>query len=118
LTFQRRLAALLAHAGVGTYPGANEMLQMEIQRQNRTVLRSTGRMPMDVLDKRTNAHAAKLRPCPLVALLDLHCFVRVRRRVNNDHPVDFEGQNHEIACTTKMHVSIQHHPGRKFQVHE
>lgn len=118
LTFQHRLVALLAHAEAGDYPPANEILQMEIQRQNRTVLRSTGRVPMDVLEEQTTAQTSKLRPCPPAALLDLHFSLRLRRRVNNDHTVDFEGQNYAIAATRKKHVSILHHPGRKFWVLE
>ena len=118
LTFQRRLVALLAHAGVGNYPAANEILQMEIQRQNRTLLRSTGRVPMEIWKEQTNAHTSKLRPCPASALLDLHFSLRLRRRVNNDHTIDFEGHNYEISSTTKKHVSILHHPGRIFWVLE
>lgn len=115
-TFQRRLVALLAHAGAGTYVAANEILQMEIHRQNRAILRSTGRVPMDIWEEQTLSQISKMRPCPASALLDLHLSLRLRRRVNNDHTVDFEGQNYEIAPTTKKFVSILHHPGRKFWV--
>lgn len=100
------------------YPAANEVLQMEIHRQNRTVLRSTGRVPMDILEEQAIAHTSKLRPCPPAALLDLHFSLRLRRRVNNDHTVDFEGQNYEIASTAKKYISILHHPGRIFWVLE
>jgi hypothetical protein len=115
-TFQRRMVALLAHAGVSDYPAGNEVLQMEIQRQNQTVLRTTGRRPLDILQEQTLAQTAKLRPCPASSLLDLHFSLRVQRRVNNDHTIDFEGQNYEIAATAKRHVSILHHPKRKFWV--
>lgn len=118
LRFQRRLVALLAHAGVRDYPAANEILQMEIQRQNRTTLRSTGRVPMEIWEEQTISQTSKLRPCPAAALLNLHLSLRLRRRVNNDHTVDFEGQNYEIMPTTKKFVSILHHPGRKFWVLE
>jgi len=38
-TFQNRLLPLLAHARVGSYQQAEEILQMEIKRQNNTLLR-------------------------------------------------------------------------------
>jgi hypothetical protein len=117
-TFQGRMVALLAHAGAADYPAADEILQMEIQRQNATLLRSTGRVPMAIFEEQAAAKTCKLRPCPLPALLDLHFSLRLRRRVNNDHTVDFEGHNYEIAPTTKKFVSILHHPGRKFWVLE
>jgi len=118
LTFQRRLVALLAHAGVRDYPAANEILQVEIQRQNRTVLRSTGRVPLAILEEQASAQTSKIRPCPPGSLLDLHLSLRLRRRVNNDHTVDFEGQNYEIAETSRTCVSILHQPGRKMWVLE
>lgn len=118
LTFQRRLLALLAYAGVEDYRAANEILQIEIHRQNRTMLRSTGRVPMAILEEQSSAQTSKLRPCPPRSLLDLHLSLRLRRRVNNDHTVDFEGQNYEIATTAKKYVSILHHPGRKMWVLE
>ena len=117
-TFQRRMLALLAHAGVSDYPAGNDMLRMEIQRQNQTVLRTTGRKPLDVLQEQTLAHASRLRPCPARSLLDLHFSLRMQRRVNNDQTIDFEGQNYEIAATGKKHVSLVHHPNRKFWVLE
>ena len=105
-TFQRRMVALLAHAGVSDYPAGNDVLQMEIQRQNQTVLRTTGRKPLDVLQEQVLAQTAKLRPCPARSLLDLHFSLRVQRRVNNDHTIDFEGQNYEITATAKKYVSL------------
>ena len=117
-TFQNRLVPLLAHAGVLDYPAGNEVLQMEIHRQNNAILRATGRAPLDVFQEQTLAQTAMLRPCPPRSLLDLHFALRVQRRVNNDHTIDFEGQNYEIAATTKKHVSILHHPKRKFWVLE
>ena len=118
LTFLGRLVALLAHAGASDYPAGNDVLQMEIQRQNHTVLRTTGRKPLDVWQEQTLAQTSKLRPCPNSSLLDLHFSLRLRRRVNNDHTIDFDGQNYEIAPTTKKHVSLLHHPQRKFWVLE
>lgn len=47
-TFQRRLVTLLAHACVNTWPHANEVLQMEIARQNRTLNRSLGKVPDEI----------------------------------------------------------------------
>ena len=117
-TFQRRMVALLAHAGVSDYPAGNDVLQMEIQRQNQTVLRTTGRKPLDVWQEQTLAQTAKLRPCPPSSLLDLHFSLRLRRRVNNDQIIDFEGQNYPIAATAKKYVSLVHHPKRKLWVLE
>lgn len=117
-TFQRRMVALLAHAGVSDYPAGNDVLQMEIQRQNQTVLRTTGRKPLDVLQEQVLAQTTKLRSCPARSLLDLHFSLRVQRRVNNDHTIDFEGQNYEITATAKKYVSLLHHPQRKFWILE
>ncbi len=117
-TFQRRMLALLAHAGVSDYPAGNEVLRMEIGRQNQTILRTTGRKPLDVVQEQILAKTAQLRPCPPPSLLDLHLSLRARRRVNNDQTIDFEGRNYPIADTAKKYVSIIHHPGSKFWVIE
>ena len=38
--------------------------------------------------------------------------------MNNDHTIDFEGQNYEITATAKKYVSLLHHPQRKFWILE
>jgi hypothetical protein len=115
-TFQKRLVTLLAHAKVQTWEHADEVLQMEIQRQNRTIQRSTGSIPLEVWEKALKKNKARLRPSPSPSLLDLHLSLRTRRRVNNDHTIDFDGQNYEITETSRKSVTIIHHPNRKFWV--
>jgi hypothetical protein len=115
-TFQKRLVTLLAHARVQTWERADEVLQMEIHRQNRTVQRSTGWVPLEVWEKALTENKASIRPRPAPSLLDLHFSLRTQRRVNNDHTIDFEGQNYEIANTSRKSVTIIHHPNRKFWV--
>ena len=44
-TFQNRLVTLLAHAGVSNWESADPILQMEIQRQSRKILRTTDKIP-------------------------------------------------------------------------
>ena len=117
-TFQRRLVTLLAHAKVRTWEHADEVLQMEINRQNRTLQRSTGLVPLEVWNKALRENKGSLRSSPLPSLLDLHLSLRTNRRVNNDHTIDFEGQNYEIANTARKSVTIIHHPNRKFWVVE
>jgi len=50
-TFQRRLVTLMAHEKVATWQHADEILQMEIQRQNRKTLRTTGKVPNEGLGR-------------------------------------------------------------------
>ncbi len=117
-TFQRRLVTLLAHAKAVDYPAADVVLQMEIRRQNQTINRSTGKVPLEVWEQQRTSSLHKMRSCPSPVLLDLHLALRARRRVNNDSTIDFEGQNFEIAATHKKVVSIVHHPQRMFWVVE
>lgn len=117
-TFQKRLVTLLAHARVTTWLQADEILQMEIARQNRTVNRSTGRIPLEVWEEQSLRHSGRMRPVPPPALLDLHFSIRCSRRVNNDHTIDFEGTNYEISATQRKSVILVHHPGRRFWVVE
>jgi hypothetical protein len=117
-TFQKRLVTLLAHAKARTWEQAEEILQMEIARQNRTVNRSTGRVPLEVWEQAMLANKASMRPPPPSSLLDLHLSLRCSRRVNNDHTIDFEGHNYEISPTKRRSVTIIHHPGSKFWVLE
>lgn len=115
-TFQKRLLTLMAHARVQTWEQADEVLQMEISRQNRTRQRSTGLVPLEVWKLALLENNANIRPTPTSSLLDLHLSLRMMRRVNNDHTIDFEGQNYEIATTARKSVVIIHHPNRKFWV--
>ncbi len=59
-----------------------------------------------------------MRPSPPAALLDLHFSLRCSRRVNNDHTIDFEGHNFEVASTLRKTVTLVHHPRRQFWVLE
>jgi hypothetical protein len=115
-TFQKRLVTLMAHARVRSWEHADQVLQMEISRQNRTLQRSTGLVPLEVWKLALLENNGNIRPTPTPSLLDLHLSLRVRRRVNNDHTIDFEGQNYEIATTARKSVVIIHHPNRKFWV--
>jgi hypothetical protein len=115
-TFQNRVVTLLAHAKVKTYEHADEILQMEIIRQNRTQQRSTARIPLDVWDRAVLENNGRLRPTPVSSLLDLHFSMRGTRKVNNDQTIDFEGRNYEIATTARKSVTIVHHPNLKFWV--
>ena len=117
-TFQRRMVTLLAYAKAATPEHADEILQMEIGRQNRTVNRSTSLVPLAAWDQDILGNTARIRPTPVSSLLDLHFSLRCARRVNNDQTIDFEGHNYEIATTLRKSVSIIHHPNRKFWVLE
>jgi len=117
-TFQKRLVTLMAHASVKTWKQADEILQMEILRQNNKLTRSTGKIPARVWADALLAGNASLRPCPPSSLLDLHLSLRASRRVNHDLTIDFEGLNYEISATKRKSVSIVHHPNSKFWVVE
>jgi hypothetical protein len=117
-TFQKRLVTLMAHAGVNSWEQADEILQMDIRRQNNKTNRSTGKIPARVWEDAMLADSGSMRACPPSALLDLHLSLRTTRRVNNDHTIDFEGQNYEISDTKRKSVTIVHHPMSKFWVVE
>lgn len=108
----------MAHAKVRDWLHADEVLQMEIARQNQTKNRSTGLVPDAVWQQALLENTGSLRPCPLPTLLDLHFSLRTQRRVNNDHTIDFLGRSYEIAPTKRKHVSVIHHPNRCFWVCE
>ena len=115
-TFQGRIVTLLAYAKAANYQQADAILQMEIARQNRTTSRATAKVPSEIWQAQTLDQSTHMRPCPPSALLDLHFSLRTSRRVNNDHTIDFEGQNYEISPTTRKFVSIIYHPNLKFWV--
>jgi len=116
-TFQKRMVTLLAHANVRNGLQADAVLQMEILRQKHKVKRTTGQVPSEVWDRQSQG-VGKMRICPPPELLDLHFALRCQRRVNNDHTIDFEGQNYEISATLKKNVTIIHHPKRQIWVVE
>ena len=112
------MVTLLAHAKTSSWAEADEVLQMEIARQNSKKCRSTHSVPVEVWEKQTSDKSHRMRPVPASRLLDLHLSLRFSRRVNNDHTIDFEGMNYEIAYTQKKSVTIVHHPNRRFWVVE
>jgi len=87
----------MARAKVAPPEHADQILQMEIGRQNRSVNRSTTIVPMAAWDYDLLQDTSHLRPTPVSSLLDLHFSLRGARRVNNDQTIDFEGHNYEIA---------------------
>lgn len=117
-TFQKRLVTLMAHADVKSWQHADDILQMEIRRQNNKVSRSTGKVPACVFNEAMQSGGGSMRSCPPSSLLDLHLSLRTSRRVNNDHTIDFEGHNYEISATKRKSVTIVHHPNSKFWVVE
>jgi len=117
-TFQTRLITLLAHARARTWKQADEVLQMEIERQNRTITRSTGKIPLQEWEDQSLTRTRHLRPCPAKELLDLHLSLRCKRRVNLDHTIDFEGHTYEIAKTYRKSVTLAYHPNTHFWVLE
>lgn len=108
----------MAHAKVECWQQADEILQMEIGRQNRTVNRSTSLVPQAAWDHDLQENTSHIRPAPVSSLLDLNFSLRGALRVNNDQAIDFEGQNYEISTTLCKSVSIVHHPNRKSWVVE
>ena len=117
-TMQKRLVTLLAHQKVSGLTAANEVLDREVERSNRTVCRTTGEVPDEVWAAQTEQKSSGMRPPPPPGLLDLHLSFRHRRRVNADGTVDFLGQNWEIGATCRKTVTIIHCPERKFWVVE
>lgn len=117
-TFQNRLVTLLAHAGVTDWKNADPILQMEIQRQNRTTLRTTGKVPSEVWEEQQLKRTARLRPTPEASLLDLHFSLRSTRKVHTGPYIEFDGQSYEIAPTARKVVPVLFHPFRKLWVLE
>jgi hypothetical protein len=108
----------MAHAKVQDPRHANEILQMEIARQNNKTNRTTGLIPGRVWEEALLTGIGSMRPSPVPSLLDLHLSQRSSRRVNNDHTIAFEGHNYEISATKRKTVTIVHHPSTKFRVLE
>jgi hypothetical protein len=115
-TLQKRLVALLAYEKVGDYAAAQRVLNREVERQNATICRTTGRSPNDAWEKALAEQRTVLRPCPPAALLNLHLALQVKRRVNADHQIDFLGRSWHIAPTQRASVTLIYHPQRQFWV--
>jgi hypothetical protein len=113
-TFQRRLVTLLAHAKVKSGDHANDILQMEIARQNQTRSRSTKAIPIVVWDEALRLNSGSLRTCPPPSLLDLHLSLRTTRRVNHDHTIDFDGRSYELSPTNRKRITVVYHPNLRF----
>lgn len=117
-TFQNRLVTLLAHAGISDWLQADEILQMEIERQNIKTLRSTGKVPAATWEHQILKRTARLRVAPNASLLDLHLSLRARRRVYTGPYIEFDGRHYEIAPTSRKSVTVLFHPGSKLWVLE
>jgi hypothetical protein len=117
-TFQNRLVTLLAHEKVNSWHQADELLQMEIGRQNHKTLRTTGKVPAEVCEQQLHERTAKLRPTPEASLLDLHLSLRSTRKVHLGHIIQFDGRDYEIAPTSRKSVTVLFHPFSKLWVLE
>lgn len=117
-TFQNRLVTILAHQKVSDWKMADDILQMEILRQNAKVLRSTGKVPGDLWQQQILDHSAKLRPTPTASLLDLHFSLRHTRKVLLNHIIQFDGRDYEITPTKRQSVTVLHHPDSQFWILE
>ena len=115
-TFQKRIVTLLAFERITDYSTAQELLERELARQNRTVCRTTGLSPDDAWVKAQEEQRTVMRACPDPALLDLHLALHIGRRVNADHQVDFLGRSWPISATARHTVTIIHHPLSQFWV--
>ena len=115
-TFQNRLVTLLAHAGVSNWESADPILQMELQRQNRKVKRTTDKIPSEVWDEQLLKRTARLSPTPVSSLLDLHLSLRATRKVHTGPYIEFDGQDYEISPTSRKVVTVLFHPFRKLWV--
>jgi hypothetical protein len=109
-TFQKRMVALLAHEKVRSFEQANEILEMEIQRQNSKPHPSTGKPPLEIFEEAQRRRSHALRPCPPASLLDLHFSLRSSRRVYNDNTIEFDGRTLQIAPTSRKWVTVLFHP--------
>lgn len=114
-TFQKRLVPLMAHAKVTTWEQADELLQMEIGRQNGRILRSTGKVPAEVWEEQTLRGTARMRPAD-PRLLDLHLSLRTTRRVQTGHIIEYDGTEYEISPTSRKRVTVLIHPDTQIWV--
>ena len=117
-TFQKRLVTLMAHANVQNWAQADDVLQMEITRQNNTRSRATDGRPAEIWKTALQQGNFAMTNPPEATLLDLHLALRCTRKVNNDHTIDFEGKSWQIAKTLRKRVQIIYHPESRFWVLE
>ncbi len=115
-TLQQRLVTLLAFERITAYGPAQALLDQELERQNRTVCRTTGLSPDAAWAKALGEQRNALRPCPAPSLLDLHLALHSGRRRNADHQIDFLGRSWPIGPTARHTVTVIHHPNRQFWV--
>jgi hypothetical protein len=115
-TFQNRLLARLAYEQITAYAPAQELLNRELARQNRTVCRTTGLSPDDACALAQAEARTVGSACPDARLLDLHLALHLARRVNADHQIDFLGHSWPISATARKSVTIIHHPHSQFWV--
>lgn len=115
-TFQNRLLALLAFEQITRYDPAPVVLDHELERQNRTICRTTGLSPDDAWNKALEEGRDVMRPAPESSLLDLHLSLHFGRRRNADHQIDFLGRSWEIAPTSRHTVTVIHHPNLRFWI--
>jgi hypothetical protein len=113
-TLQQRLVALLAYERVSDYAAAQVVLDRQVAHQNATPCRTTGQSPNAAWDKALVEKRSAIRPCPPTTLLDLHLALHLRRRVNADYQIDFLGRSWPIAPTKRLHITLIHHPLRRF----
>jgi hypothetical protein len=104
------------HEKVVTWQHADDILQMEIQRQNRKTLRTTGKAPAEAWEEQILKRTAQLRPAPKPSLLDLHISLRANRKVHLRHIIQFDGREYEIAPTSRKSVTVLFHPRALRQV--
>lgn len=117
-TFQNRLVTILAYQKAEDWKTADQILQMEILRQNAKILRATGQVPGDLWQQQLLDHSAQLRPTPSASLLDLHFSLRHTRKVHLHHLIQFDGRDYEITPTQRQSVTVLHHPGSQLWVLE
>jgi hypothetical protein len=115
-TFQNRLVTLLAHAKVTDWKSADPILQMEIQRQNTIIHRSSGKIPLEIWEEQLQKRSARLAPTPSSTLLDLHLSLRATRKVHTGPYIEFDGKSYEIAPTARKVVTVLFHPNQKLWV--
>ena len=115
-TFQNRLLALLAYEKVTDYAGAQQVLNRELTRLNRTVCRTTGLSPDEACALAQTEKRTVGKTCPDPSLLDLHLALHLKRRVNADQQIDFLGRSWPISATARKTVTIIHHPLSQFWV--
>ena len=57
-----------------------------------------------------------MRPTPAPTLLDLHFSLRATRKVHTGPCIEFDGQDYEIAPTSRKVATVLFHPFRKLWV--